>query len=227
MHMMERRDILLAAASELMLSGAAPVHVWFGATPTALRDEPSGPHARHYRIDKVARIRGENTPGPAAGWTMTRLESPQRLQREATLTWQGVTGHLQYTTSEQSAALSSSRGQFVGGEDEVQAVLIPIRKSGTWWAMPQDQRQSHFAGQAGKEGHTQIGVPYATRIFRRLYHARYLGNADDWDFLTYFEFLPASADAFRQLLGKLRDPQVNPEWSYVDRECEIWMTVRR
>jgi hypothetical protein len=26
------------------------------------------------------------------------------------------------------------------------------------------------------------------------------------------------------MLTQLRDPQINPEWAFVDREYEIWMT---
>jgi hypothetical protein len=29
---------------------------------------------------------------------------------------------------------------------------------------------------------------------------------------------------FQNLLAQLRDPQLNPEWAYVDRQVEIWMT---
>jgi hypothetical protein len=28
------------------------------------------------------------------------------------------------------------------------------------------------------------------------------------------------------LLGILRDPQQNPEWSFVEREIEVWMRKR-
>ena len=46
----------------------------------------------------------------------------------------------------------------------------------------------------------------------------------DHDFITYFEFERAHTDDFKGLLAKLRDPKQNPEWAFVDRECEIWMT---
>jgi hypothetical protein len=57
-----------------------------------------------------------------------------------------------------------------------------------------------------------------------LYHSRYLPEASNYDFLTYFEFRDADAPAFRGLLAELRDVKRNPEWRYVEREFEIWMT---
>jgi len=46
---------------------------------------------------------------------------------------------------------------------------------------------------------------------------------DDGQF-TYFEFDRKHTDGFKRLLAGLRDPERNPEWKYVDREYEIWMT---
>ncbi|MGC4089202.1 MAG: hypothetical protein QM756_15220 [Polyangiaceae bacterium] len=67
-----------------------------------------------------------------------------------------------------------------------------------------------------------MGADYAARIFRRLYHARWLPDSA-WDFLTYFEFPETERAAFVELLAKLRDPRSNPEWEFVDAEIECWM----
>ena len=41
------------------------------------------------------------------------------------------------------------------------------------------------------------------------------------DFLTWFEFAPADAGAFDELVGRLRQSE---EWSYVDREVDVRLT---
>jgi hypothetical protein len=71
-----------------------------------------------------------------------------------------------------------------------------------------------------------IGLAYAGRVFRKLYHSRYLKARLSYDFLTYFEFQERDTEAFKALLTELRDPTGNPEWAYVDFEFEIWMTKR-
>lgn len=37
-------------------------------------------------------------------------------------------------------------------------------------------------------------------------------------------FPRADAAAFAELLATLRDAEQNPEWAFVERELEIWMT---
>ena len=101
-------------------------------------------------------------------------------------------------------------------------MLIPIGKSDEWWELALDQRQAYF--QRGvKEGHTAIGLRYVDRVFRKLYHSRYLDPTANYDFLTYFEFYDQYANDFRKLLVELRDSTLNPEWNYVNLEFEIWM----
>jgi hypothetical protein len=136
--------------------------------------------------------------------------------------FRGVTQHLQYTTDLQRNELDrQSRSELSPSENTI-AVLIPIRKSGEWWELSQDQRQAHFQ-RADKEGHTEIGLRYVDRIFRKLYHSRYLDPNANYDFLTYFEFYNRHANDFRKLLMELRNASGNPEWNYVDLEYEIWM----
>ena len=64
----------------------------------------------------------------------------------------------------------------------------------------------------------------AGRVYRKLYHTRYAVETTDHDFLTYFEFDREHTPAFTELLAKLRDPATNPEWKFVDREYEVWLT---
>ena len=77
----------------------------------------------------------------------------------------------------------------------------------------------------GKVGHAAIGVNYVEFIHRKLYHTRYAVETTDHDFITYFRSLtePMKATS-RPFCAKLRDLQQNPEWTFVDREYEIWMT---
>ncbi|MEO8096620.1 MAG: hypothetical protein ABI811_02890 [Acidobacteriota bacterium] len=98
------------------------------------------------------------------------------------------------------------------------AVLVPIRKNAAWWQVAQDQRSAHFHGDSR---HTAIGSPNADKIYRKPYHARYLGSR--FNFLTYFEFPSSDKTAFRALLAELR---ATNEWSYVEEEFEMWMTKR-
>jgi len=58
------------------------------------------------------------------------------------------------------------------------AIVIPIRKTSEWWALPQDQRAAMI------REHTEAALPYHKTVKRKLYHATGL---DDFDFITYFE----------------------------------------
>lgn len=64
--------------------------------------------------------------------------------------------------------------------------------------------------------HIATGVEYLPAVARRLHHARDLG--EEFDFLTWFEFAPGDADAFEELVARLRATE---EWRYVDREVDI------
>lgn len=181
-----------------------------------------------YRVDRVTSIKGEVTASVQPGQTLVRVESSARLltmaeESKAKLLFQGVPQHLQYTTADQRKTLLASRAELPASKDTV-AVIIPIRKSPAWWALAHDERQTHFIKQGDKIGHTAIGVDYIDRIYRKLYHTRYAVEAAEHDFITYFEFARKHEDDFKSLLAKLRDPAQNPEWNYVDREHEIWMT---
>src|SRR5262249_5646085 len=101
----------------------------------------------------------------------------------------------------------------LGRPEATCAVLIPIRKSAGWWALPQDERRAIFEA---RSRHIADSMKYLPRIARRLYQARGLGEA--FDFLTWFEFAPEHAGAFDELLAMLRSRQ---EWRFVEHEVEI------
>ena len=214
---------------------------------------PALSHAR-YLVGQVVQIRGFDASAavPAPGSHLRRWEGPAlpaprpaRMTPARPLTAVSDDGatqamrearrshlfqvpatiqQLHYTGREEREELKVQSSQGSGPC----AVIIPIRKSEAWWAMAQDERQSFFTASKRGRGHTAIGFPYADRIFRRLYHARYVAPAapgnEAWDFVTYFEFAPAHEALFRALLAELRDPLSNPEWTFVEREMEIWTT---
>ena len=171
-----------------------------------------------YRVDNIQPVCGELSVPFVAGSELTRHESelPPTALEGALI---GVTQHVLYTDAVQRAELA----KISSAESGPRAVLIPIKKSAEWWALAQDERQAKFAGAGHAKGHTAVGMPYAARIFRRLYHARYLPGST-WDFLTYFEFPAAEVATFQQLLADLRNLELNPEWRAVEAEVEVWLT---
>ena len=96
--------------------------------------------------------------------------------------------------------------------------LLPIRKSAVWWALAQDERRAIFEEQSA---HIALGLRALPAVARRLHHARDLD--EPFDFLTWFEYAPADAPRFDELLARLRATR---EWAFVDREIDIRL-VRR
>jgi Chlorite dismutase len=197
----------------------SPPRVWvhFGRLPNAL-PEAAELRRDHYRIDALVQVRGPGLDGlePGAGLDRVEASAPFPPSSGGLI---GVTQHLVYTTAPERRELLAISAKETGPL----AVVIPIRKSDAWWGLAQDERDLLMRPIGGKPGHIRLGREYAGRIYRRLYHARYAGGSD-WDFLTYFEFPADAADEFRSLLRGLRDPLQNPEWAYVERECELWLT---
>lgn len=181
-----------------------------------------------YRVRKVVPIRGE-APNLKQGWSVVRIETSSSLPSNkssggsSVIEFYGVTQHLHYTSDAQRKELDRHSVTELEPSDQTMGVLIPIRKSEEWWKLSQDQRQSYFQKTDAHEGHTAVGLKYVDRIFRKLYHSRYLNAVLSYDFLTYFEFKDVYENDFRTLLSELRDTNHNPEWTFVDREFEIWM----
>ncbi len=179
------------------------------------------------RVDKIETMRGEAGVSVKPGSNLVRVETAARLTapneaRSPTLLFQGVAQHIEYMSRVQRDKLKSIP-EFPPSKDTL-AVVIPIRKSDAWWALGHDERSVHFQQTEGKKGHAAIGLDYVDCIHRKLYHTRYTVETRDHDFITYFEFDRKHTDGFKRLLAGLRDPERNPEWKYVDREYEIWMT---
>ncbi len=101
----------------------------------------------------------------------------------------------------------------LGRSEATRAALIPVKKSVAWWELPQDERRATFEE---RSHHIALGLKYLPAVARRLYHSRDLG--EPFDFLTWFEYAPADAEAFEELVTLLRRTE---EWTYVEREVDI------
>ncbi len=190
-----------------------------------------GDRLSKYRVREVIPVLGEAPTNIVAGWSITRVETTIPILLEESLSpgdslvrFYGVTQNLHYTSDAQRQELVKRARPELEPSEDTTAVLIPIRKSEEWWKLAQDQRQAYFQKSDNREGHTAMGAKYVDRVFRKLYHSRYLNAVLGYDFLTYFEFNDAYKNDFKALLAELRDPKGNPEWNYVNREFEIWMT---
>jgi hypothetical protein len=188
-----------------------------------------------YLINEIIPVVGTGPPELAPNWGLVRLEGegPSQLVEEFLSSVEvpftifcGLTQHLHYTNAIQRQELEARSRAEVEPSPETIAVLIPIGKSRLWWQLAQDQRQAHFHPGDNYQGHTAIGLRYVDRVFRKLYHSRYLNSPTSYDFLTYFEFNSVYKNDFNILLNELRDPGRNPEWAYVELEYEIWMTKK-
>jgi chlorite dismutase len=123
-----------------------------------------------------------------------------------------VTSNERYLTRAEHDALVA-RQPPLGRPEATRAALIPIRKRDDWWDLPQDERRAIFEE---RSHHVATGLEYLPAVARRLHHSRDLG--EPFDFLTWFEYAPIHADAFEDLVARLRETR---EWSYVEREVDI------
>jgi hypothetical protein len=124
----------------------------------------------------------------------------------------GVTSNVRYATRQERTTLAALQPPL-GRSEATCAALIPISKSAAWWELSQDERRDIFEE---RSAHTAIGLRYLPAVARRLHHCRDLG--EPFDFLTWFEYGPADANAFEDLVQMLRGTE---EWSYVEREVDI------
>lgn len=168
-----------------------------------------------WRIDSVHSVAGESLS------TASRLSivAGTVVQRPPGASWllRGITSNERYVIRPEKIALVSKQ-EGLGRDASTHAALIPIRKTAAWWALTQDERREVFEAQSR---HIAIGLKYLPAVARRLHHCRDLGPDEPFDFLTWFEYAPADAMAFDELVQALRE---SPEWEYVDREVDIRLT---
>jgi Chlorite dismutase len=148
-------------------------------------------------ISRISVVPGAMTPPSGAAWLL-----------------RGITSNERYVTRDEKAALVGKQ-EGLSRAGSTRAALIPIRKTAAWWGLTQDERREVFEAQSH---HIEVGLKYLPAIARRLHHCRDLGPDEPFDFLTWFEYAPADAPAFDELVQALR---VSPEWTYVDREVDI------
>ena len=178
---------------------AMPLHVTFvgGAT---------GP----WQVDRLVAVRGEGLPVVER---ISVIEGRESAPPEtAVWTLRGVTSNERYVTRAEHVALVE-RQPPLGRPEATRAALIPVRKTDQWWNLSQDERRAILEE---RSRHISIGLEYLPAVARRLYHSRDLG--EPFDFLTWFEYAPADAEAFEELVARLRETE---EWSYVEREIDI------
>lgn len=126
----------------------------------------------------------------------------------------GVTSNDRYVTRPEKEPLVAASPPL-GRPTATCAALIPIRKSPAWWALTQDERRAVLEERSGHIAHGMRALP---AVARRLHHCRDLGHAEPFDFLTWFEYAPADAHVFEQLVATLRATE---EWKYVEREVDV------
>ena len=146
-------------------------------------------------VDRVDVVEGEALDDHAGVWVL-----------------RGTTSNERYVERPERDALVA-RQPTLRRPGATQAALIPISKSPAWWDLTQEERRTIIET---RSRHIATGLAYLPAVARRLHHGRDLQQ--EFDFLTWFEFAPADAGPFEELVGRLRETE---EWSYVDREIDI------
>ncbi len=163
-----------------------------------------------WRIVRMDAVAGEGL-SMAARLAMLEVHEAWVLG-EGSWVLRGVTSNTRYTHRPEADTLAA-RQQGLDRPQASRAALIPIRKTEAWWSLAQDERRAIFEE---RSRHIGIGLDYLPAIARRLHHSRELG--EPFDFLTWFEYAPEHADAFEEMVRRLR---MTEEWRYVDREVDI------
>lgn len=166
-------------------------------------------------VQSVVGVTGEPL---AAASHLTIVAGTAALPAHAAWLLRGMTSNERYVERAEKTALVGKQ-QGLGRAQATCAALIPLRKTPAWWALTQDERRQIFEA---RSHHIEIGLKYLPAVARRLHHCRDLGPDEPFDFLTWFEYAPADAAAFDDLLQALR---ATPEWEFVDREVDIRLSL--
>ena len=182
------------------------------APPVARLFSFVGGGAGAWRVDRIASVAGESLP------KVSRISviagDVAQVPQDTSWLLRGITSNERYVIRAEKAALAS-KPESIERRALTCAALIPVRKNAAWWALPQDERRHIFEAQSR---HIEMGLKYAPAVARRLHHCRDLGPDEPFDFLTWFEYAPADAAAFEELVRVLR---ASPEWTYVEREVDV------
>ena len=170
----------------------------------------AGTETGAWRVRSIAQVRGETLP--SAPYLAVAAADQAIPAGPASWVLHGLISNIRYATRTELVGLRAVQ-EPLGRSHATRAALIPIRKNATWWGLAQDERRAIFEEQSR---HNSIGLGFLPAIARQLYHARDLG--EPFDFLTWFEYAPEHADAFEDLVGRLRRTE---EWTFVEREVDI------
>ncbi len=166
-----------------------------------------------WRVTSMSPARGEPLPFmPALSVIDSEAISLPLLPSRNSWRLAGVASYLRYTERVEKEGLLATQ-PTLGRIEATSAALIPIRKSAAWWELTVEERRKIFED---KSHHIASTMRFLPAIARQLYHCRDLG--EPFDFLTWFEFSPAHASIFEELVGMLR---MTEEWRYVEREVDV------
>ena len=152
-----------------------------------------------------------------------QAELERRLGNVASV--RAIDGALQtprYTGAELHKYAYKSAAERQSGRVAVNAIIIPMSKTDTWWEMSTLERHAYFYPHVNPRsggpvsGHAKAAELGIETIYRRLYH-----NPDgyqrenEYDFVTYFECTDEHLPTFDIVRQALRDERRNPEWRFV------------
>src|SRR5258708_27420361 len=166
-----------------------------------------------WQITSLLTVKGE-TLAPVRSLSITSAAAIALPLLPSRTSWRlaGGASHLRYVERAEKTQLAAVQAGL-GRPEATYAALIPIRKSSAWWGLTQEERREIFEDTSH---HIAVSLKYLPAIARQLYHCRDLG--EPFDFLTWFEYEPAHAEAFEELVAMLRATE---EWRYVEREVDI------
>jgi chlorite dismutase len=174
----------------------------------------SGASTGPWTVTAATTVAGEGLPPTSHLCVSEGWDAPTGT--DAAWSLRGVASYDRYLRTDEKASLGAVQ-EGLGRATSTLAAFIPIRKTAAWWALPHQERRAILEDTSR---HIRIGLEYLPAVARRLHHSRELG--EPFDFLTWFEFGPADAGAFDELVGRLRATE---EWAYVDREVDLRLSA--
>ena len=166
-----------------------------------------------WRVKRLTAVKGESlAPTPALSVTHSDSIALPILPSQTSWRLAGVASHGRYVERAEKERLVAVQAGL-GRPEATRAALIPIKKSQAWWDLTQEERRRIFED---KSQHIAACMKYLPAIARQLYHCRDLG--EPFDFLTWFEYDPANAALFEELVAMLRATE---EWTFVEREVDL------
>jgi chlorite dismutase len=172
-----------------------------------------------WRVVSQAAVRGAGLlPTPALSVVHSASIALPILPSQTSWRLAGAVSHVRYVERAEKERLVAVQAGL-GRPEATRAALIPIRKNAAWWDLTQEERRRIFED---KSQHIAASLKYLPAIARQLYHCRDLG--EPFDFLTWFEYDPANAALFEELVAMLRATE---EWSYVEREVDLRLEQER